>query len=1077
MAQRFVIESSPPSSPEPATPEKKKTQQDADFSFGNQSTSTTPAGPPPRSSMASFASSPSTKESSKSQFKSLASGPAARVGSSNLFGSVDQSRSSYSRLTRGRGMQPSRLSNQLSFDDEPIDQRSEVQYEEDIAHLRSNLFRPSVAQSSNRNDSDDDTELEVERFINDDLEVEAENQDDSESEEASQAESEDMDLFLNMRHDDRPYGKAPIGEESEDLLMFKTPSATHRILEEAEDIFYRSTARLGVLTRSQGFQFATFARNIYAEQEPARVTESSELILQTENLVYRLYEEGIGVEDDAERLDSSLGKVSKLVQLWNDHVNCLPQPEGEDFASIGPSSRAEPFEKASFIANLVLRMHHTRIYSDPGNPKAPPLPEVLLDWIQVNHNLDPNQIKDVSRHKPSPACHVTFWQTLRCALLRGKVSDVVQLLRDACWENVRVGSQGGEAYSGQALENIRRFVGAACDVLEQCPGTRKDWDIWNSGWTLFRVQARGALDKLTIFAEGEASSSIGRKSQSMSTMARKASSQIPWDVYENLQSIYGIVLGKQSAILDTAQDWVEATIGLFTWLDDDSSRQRHGLSQSLGFGSSSSFSQSTDYLDRLASVFHRVLASNLTPNVMHPVEVAIASAFEGNVEAVIGCLRTWSLPVAASVAEIAALGHWLPKPQPAKPLPTDTLSMEDLELLGVMPPTVDEVEGIKDTTLIVYARELAGIEYLRADKYGWELAIQILGRMDSATRSEQVIGELLRDLLATLTEDSSVMVDKMWRLLNELGMLVFASETALTYAEILAKSSHRYGDALWYFALARRVEKVRDILNLLMSYSLLRSAAYPVEDDLDQGLKNLLYKRTETLEQRAKQDLDAAQLLGRMLSGYATLRKFYELRERVNGEEKCRAKAMGLRRKAAQALVIVISSSADSIRGGIYDATREAVVSEDFLLALLGEATVFVNQSPIMVSLEEIGVLLRAIEDLETVGSTIYDVCDEFFALVLGSGQGLKGSTPLDLMTRSTNSLGSSSYIMSGSSMLASRLQEAIGPGGKIERGWDWRKRLTAKTKGAEVLRKMRLGLAKDLAGLWLDEADGVAIF
>ncbi|PHH59973.1 hypothetical protein CDD81_2332 [Ophiocordyceps australis] len=1056
MAHRFVLESSPPSSPEPATPERK-TQHDADFSFGNQSASTTPAGPPPRSSMASFASSRNTEGSSKPQFKSLTSGATTRTGSSNLFGSVDQSRS--------------------SFDDEPIDQSSGERYEEDLPPFRSNLFRTSGRQLSNKNESDDDTELEVERFINDDLEVEADNEDDSESEEASDDESEDVDVFLNMRHDDRPYGKAPIGEESEDLLMFKTPSATHRILEEAEDIFHRSTTRLGVLTRSQGFQFATFARNIYSEQEPARVTESPELILKTENLVYCLYEEGIGVEDNAERLDASLGKVSRLVQLWNDYVGCLPQPEGEDFASIGPSFRAEPFEKAAYIANLVLRMHHTRFSDDPGNDKAPPLPEILLDWLQVSHNLYPNQTNDISRYKPSPACHVMFWQTLRCALLRGKVSDVVQLLRNACWENVRVGSQGDEAYSGQALENIRRFVGAACDVLKQCPGIRCDWDIWNRSWTLFRVQARGALEKLTIFAEGEASSSIGRKSQSMSTMARKASSQIPWDVYENLQSIYGIVLGKQNAILDTAQDWCEATIGLFAWLDDDSPRQKHGLSQSLGFGASSGFSYSTDYLDRLASAFHRVLTSDLSPNILNPVEVAIASAFEGNVEAVVGCLRTWSLPVAASVAEIAALGHWLPPPQPAKPLPTDTLGMEDLELLGVLPPTVDEVEGIKDTTLIVYARELAGIEHLSADKYGWELAIQILGRMDSATRSEQVIGELLRDLLDTLTENSSATVDKMWRLLNDLGMLVFASETALTYAEILVNNSHRFGDALWYFALAHRAERVRDILNLLMSYSLLRSAAYPAEDDLDQGLKSLLYKRTETLEQRAKQDLDAAQLLGRMLSGYATLRKFYELRERVKGEEKCHVKAMALKRKAAQALVIVISSSADSIRGGIYDETREAVVCEDFLLALLGEATVFVNQSPTMVSLEEIGILIRAIEDVQTVGSTIYDVCDEFFALVLGSAQGLKGSTPADLMTRSTNSLGSSSYIMSGSSMLASRLQGTLGSGAKIERGWDWRRGLMASTKGADVLRRMRLGLAKDLAALWLDEADGVAIF
>lgn len=263
-----------------------------------------------------------------------------------------------------------------------------------------------------------------------------------------------------------------------------------------------------------------------------------------------------------------------------------------------------------------------------------------------------------------------------------------------------------------------------------------------------------------------------------------------------------------------------------------------------------------------------------------------------------------------------------------------------------------------------------------------------------------------------------------------------------------------------------------------MSYSLVQSTVYPAEKDLDEDLKSMLRNRSEALEERAKVDLEAAQLLGRMLSGYATLRKFYELRDEIaKVEETSPSRALTLRKQAAFALVAVISSSGDNIRGGLYDETRDAVVSEDFLLALLGEATVFINQSPSVISLEQLDIILKAIEDIQAVGSRVYSTCEEFFNLVLASGQGLKGSTPADLM-KSTSSLGNSTYMMSGSSLLVSHMQKSImGGQGKVNRGWDWRKGWLANTKGEDVIRKLRLGLAKDLAGLWLDDADGVAIY
>ncbi|KAG6027817.1 hypothetical protein E4U41_000828 [Claviceps citrina] len=1097
MAHRFMV---PDSSPAPSTPDKDS-NNGMTYSFLADNPSTTPAGPPP-SSQASFtpAGAPSEPYFGSSIISSvnpgskpLGSGASQSQTSSfgrNLFGRNESFNAPLGQSIRGRGRQPSSLSQQFSISDEEAEEEKEDDDEPELPPH--SLFRKSSAFSKRAGKDDanadgEDIEAKMYRYIEEDLEAAKDAEGDKKEGEAenddklSEEESDDGDLFLNMRHDDRPYGQPIIGE-GDDLIMLNTPAATERVRKEAEDIFRRSTAQLGGSTWKKQVSFAAIAKDIYTRQDAARITESHDLIMKTEDLVLRLYDEGIGAEDDAAKMDNSLANITyQLINLWNSHVEKLPRPEGEDFATIGPGDNAEPLEKAAYVAQLILRIHHNRFENDADNDETTtPLPEVLFDWQRSSHNLYHDQIGKIRCFKPSPACHSLYWQTLRNALLRGHVSGASQLLKDAGWEHVSKGAQADKAYMGTALENVCRFADAASEILDKCPASRGDWDIWNSSWTLFRVQARGSLDRLALFAEGRDMSSLdGRyspKPQSMSVMARKASSQIPWDVYENLQMVYNIILGNDEAILEIAQDWCEATVGLLGWWDDGSQRHRNlRLSESRGFGASGSqFRGSSEYLDRLGSAFHLVLQSDMSPNPLNAVEVAIASCFEGNVNGVIGLLRTWSLPVASSVAEIASLGQWLPPTETRKAPSMGALDMDDLALLGILPPTDDELEGIKDMTLVLYARELAGIERLSAQRDGWEIAIQVLGRMDLPKKSEEIIAELLRDLLATLNEKSGTTVDRMWRILNDLGMITYAEETAEHFADILSKESHRFGEALWYYALSHRPGKVREVLNLLMSYSLIQSTAFPPEQDLDDDLRALLRKRTETLERRAKQDLEAAQLLGRMLSGYATLRTFYEMRDEQKLDAMPDGKAKVVRKQAATALVAVISSADDNIRGGLYDDTRDAVVSEDFLLALLGEATVFINRSPCVFSLDQIEIVLKAVEDLQTVGSRVYDSCDTFLELVLASGQGLKGSTPADLMQKSTASLSGSSYVLSGSLMLASHVQRSrLGEGKMTPRGWDWRKGWQASSKGEDVLRRLRLGLSRDLATLWLEDADG----
>jgi hypothetical protein len=287
---------------------------------------------------------------------------------------------------------------------------------------------------------------------------------------------------------------------------------------------------------------------------------------------------------------------------------------------------------------------------------------------------------------------------------------------------------------------------------------------------------------------------------------------------------------------------------------------------------------------------------------------------------------------------------------------------------------------------------------------------------------------------------------------------------------------------LWYYALAHKPKKAKDVLDLLISFSLINSVAYPPEADMDGHLQRLITSPKSALTEMSKMDYEAAQLLQKMLSGYATLRKYYDLRDeevKLSTGEKPKHSAHARKLEAVSALMAVITSADDNIRGGLYDEARGAVVSVDFLLALLGEAMVFVNQPQLALTPSHINILLKAIEDLQTVSQRIYGACNEFFQTVIASTQGLKGSSPMDLLRKSTSSMsGTSSFSLVGSSMVASQLKRSMGNSGvmvqgNIKRGWDWRRGLSANTTSEDVLKILRFGLANDLAKAWILEADG----
>jgi len=260
----------------------------------------------------------------------------------------------------------------------------------------------------------------------------------------------------------------------------------------------------------------------------------------------------------------------------------------------------------------------------------------------------------------------------------------------------------------------------------------------------------------------------------------------------------------------------------------------------------------------------------------------------------------------------------------------------------------------------------------------------------------------------------------------------------------------------------------------LTSASLLQSAAWPSQQRLDPQLSALLSRNRAPLVSLAHDDAEAAKLLSSYLSGYATLRQFYDLRDQpFNGTatQIVPLRPLERRREVAKALIAVIESAADCIRGGLFDKGVESVVSVDGVLVLLGEALPLLGQEKRVFTKEHVFALLRVVEDFATAPSRIRSQAEQLLQASLGqfrdggSMSGLLKKSKSDL--GKSGGLGGSSYDMLASSIVATSQEE----GEVVRRAWDWRGGLDGiggvDMGGEQVVALLRLALAKEVARGW----------
>lgn len=345
-----------------------------------------------------------------------------------------------------------------------------------------------------------------------------------------------------------------------------------------------------------------------------------------------------------------------------------------------------------------------------------------------------------------------------------------------------------------------------------------------------------------------------------------------------------------------------------------------------------------------------------------------------------------------------------------------------------------------------------------------------MNRLDQATDAQRQIS----DLLDGIELENEERVDKVLGVCDEFSLTEQRRGIAERFADSLGERHESYGAALIYYARAHATAKLKDTVVFLTGLCLVHSVSMPVRQLLDPKLGSLLSKERQALKELARTDVEAASLLSSHLSGYATLRKFYDLRDQDVYSAQGLAvdhplKSLERRRQAASAVFAVIKSAADCISGGLYDPEVESVVSPEGILSLLGEALPLLGQGERIFTQQQVFALLTIVEDFVNSPSRIRENSDSLLNASL-SAYKESASTASGILKKSTSSMSDSSWDMVASKSLMIQSQ-GLGRNAKIERAWDWRQGLVgmggSDADSKTVLNLVREALIREVAGGW----------
>ena len=527
--------------------------------------------------------------------------------------------------------------------------------------------------------------------------------------------------------------------------------------------------------KQQEYNLLDLARGLAPNSGRGTIRESDDIILGTERIVEKLHS---AVEGDAltSKSEALRDAAQELLALWR-------------------TSPSQHLSTASQLATLLLGIYHpgrfapeernlsaSRALIQPGAEPSTPIPKVLLDWMSTVRS--PDEIEDVLNQAGGYSRNVYFWDMVHLSAMHGRFTTTMELLSGANFSAACTAyeEEGTSGYQGPKLGYANHATQEALILLRQCPALHNDWDISGHDWTIFRQRASQAKRDLTDFAEGESSmsQSLGGShfglSQSypnfsLTTHSRKVECKVPWTIYEQLLKLYDILTGDEAQIMTYSEDWLEGTMFMTIWWngeeDDIDQESLLASRRSLNRASHSIGMDAKAYSRRLAAAFAAVLNSEdkaFTVKTTDHFEVGVACILDDNVEGALHIMRSLSLVAASAVAEVASAGEWYKRDGVF-----GELDQSDLLLLSYTQPSRTDLT--KDDLLVSYAEQLSSRDQLSqqdgsGSRTGWELAIEVLGRLDDTGLANQRIQQILDGLPLASAEEA----DKVIRLCHTIGL-------------------------------------------------------------------------------------------------------------------------------------------------------------------------------------------------------------------------------------------------------------------------------------------------------------------
>jgi hypothetical protein len=632
------------------------------------------------------------------------------------------------------------------------------------------------------------------------------------------AEGEDDDDMDEEDYDDEDMEEDDYSQEEEDEEEQSSAQRRANIQPRfSQSVMSRSSAndvdpgpalvRAGA--KQTNFDLLAIAKGMTPNINRATLEESDHVILETERLV-EIVHESLHSDSPEKRIEVLGQAAQDLVALW--------QATGKTKGVVSPSQSggALNIAHAGRLASLLLSLHHpapvehdqrssalSLVPARPALKQYTPIPKILLDWLNTTY-ADVSEIDLVLKEKRGYSRHPSFWEAVQAASVRGNFNQALQLLQDARLEFASTAQEDGlgdTGYTGSHLRHANDAVRASIALLHECPAVAsRDWDVKGHDWTVFRQRVHQAYTNLEEFAEGESASrqavsqpftashfgiSQSQANFQLSVASRKAESKVPWSIYENLRKLYQLLLGNEEEILSISADWIEAVLGLTIWWNGEEEDVAPGsLAASRRSVMRSQRVRSVDvtpvkaYCKRMSAALAAVIENSdedFSVNTTDRFEVGLACIVDDNVEGALQLLSSWSLPVATAVAELASAGEWFKQANGIM----DQFDQSDLMVLSY---NEQQQTGVsKDDFLMVYSKLLATKGQLKGQnglpsKEGWELAVQLLGRLDDSMTASGLIEQILNEL----SLESSVRVDKITRLCHDLGL----AQHALNIAQV-----------------------------------------------------------------------------------------------------------------------------------------------------------------------------------------------------------------------------------------------------------------------------------------------------